>query len=215
MGSARLTLCTGILAAAVLAPAAHAAHAADAGPVSVTPASPAPGADVALRVRGCSGRQGTAVSPAFVSDARLTGGQGSLSGETRVRSSLKPGAYDVRVTCADYVISGRITVGDRGTGTVQGPGTVQGAGTGRGTGSDRGTGNDRQDGQSEKPGREPVDGASPFAPVRAGGGGTAHFATVATTESGPDTIQAVTGLGLAGTAAVAVGLRARRGRDPR
>ncbi|MER5545128.1 hypothetical protein ACWDBD_06335 [Streptomyces sp. NPDC001118] len=203
MGSARLTLCTGILAAAVLAPAAHAAHAADAGPVSVTPASPAPGADVALRVRGCSGRQGTAVSPAFVSDARLTGGQGSLSGETRVRSSLKPGAYDVRVTCADYVISGRITVGDRGTGTVQG------AGTGRGTGSDRG------DGQSEKPGREPVDGASPFAPVRAGGGGTAHFATVATTESGPDTVQAVTGLGLAGTAAVAVGLRARRGRDPR
>ncbi|OLZ69866.1 hypothetical protein AV521_16120 [Streptomyces sp. IMTB 2501] len=195
MGSVRLTLCTGILAAAVLAPAP--AHAADAGSVSVTPASPAPGADVGLRVRGCSGREGTAVSPAFVSDARLTGGQGSLSGETRVRSSLKPGAYDVKVTCADYVISGRITVGGRGTGT------------------DRGTGSERGNGQSEEPGREPVDGASPVAPVRAGGGGTAHFATVATTESGPDTVQAVTGLALAGIAAVAVGLRARRSRDPR
>ncbi|WP_369389456.1 hypothetical protein AB5J72_18935 [Streptomyces sp. CG1] len=188
MGSARLTLCTGILAAAVLAPAAHAA---DAGSVSVTPASPAPGADVGLRVRGCSGPQGTAVSPAFVSDARLTGGQGSLSGETRVRSSLKPGVYDVKVTCADYVISGRITVGDRGTGSERG------------------------NGQSQAPGREPAVGASPVAPVHAGGGGTAHFATVATTESGPDTVQAVTGLALAGIAAVAVGLRARRNRDPR
>ncbi|EST25585.1 hypothetical protein [Streptomyces roseochromogenus] len=225
MGSVRLTLCTGILAAAVLAPAP--AHAADTGSVSVTPAAPAPGTDVGLRVRGCYGRQGTAVSPAFVSDARLTGGQGSLSGETRVRSSLKPGAYDVKVTCADYVISGRITVGDRGTGagrgtgsdrgTVgdRGAGTDRGTGTDTGTGSARGTGAGRGSGQSAEPGRKPADGASPVAPVRAGGGGTAHFATVATTESGPDTVQAVTGLALAGIAVVAVGLRARRSRDPR
>ncbi|MER6069446.1 hypothetical protein ACFYZB_16420 [Streptomyces sp. NPDC001852] len=188
MGSLRLTLCTGILAAAAFAPAAHAA---DSGSVSVTPAAPAPGTDVSLRVHGCSGPQGTAVSAAFVTDARLTGAQGTLAGETRVRSSLKPGAYDIRITCADYVITGKITV------------------VGRGTAPDRGTA------QYADPGRPPAGAASPVAPVPAGGGGTAHFATVATTESGPDTAQTVTGLVLAGIAAVAVGLRARRGRGTR
>ncbi|KUN01393.1 hypothetical protein AQI95_31175 [Streptomyces yokosukanensis] len=197
MGSLRLTLCTGILAVAALASPAHAA---DTGSVSVTPASPAPGTDVALRVSGCSGSQGTAVSSAFVSDARLTGSQGSLSGETRVRSSLAPGAYDVRVTCADYVISGRITVAGKGTG---------------GTGATGATGSGRGSGQDGNAGREPGDDASPVAPVHAGGGGTAHFATVATTESGPDTARAVSGLALAGIAAVAVGLRARRSRNTR
>jgi hypothetical protein len=190
MGSLRLTLCTGILAVAALAPAARAA---DGGSVLVTPASPAPGTDVALRVRGCPGPQGTAVSNAFVSDARLTGGRDTLSGETRVRSSLKPGGYDVRITCADYVISGRITVADRRTGAGQ-----TAARPGR-----------------QEPGREPTGPASPVAPVPAGGGGTAHFATVATTESGPDTVQSVTGLVLAGIAAAAVGLRARRSRVTR
>ncbi|MEU9481066.1 hypothetical protein [Streptomyces sp. NPDC048191] len=189
MGSLRLTLCTGILAVAAFAPAAHAA---DEGSVSVTPASPAPGADVSVRVHGCPGKQGTAVSPAFVSEARLTGSQGALSGETRVRSSLRPGAYDVRVTCADYVISGRVTV-------------AQGAAS-----ADPGTG------RYEAPAREPGQAAaSPVAPVDAGGGGTAHFATVATTDSAPGTGQTVTGLALAGIAAVAVGLRARRDRGTR
>jgi hypothetical protein len=188
MGSLRLTVCTGILAATAFAPAAQAA---DAGSVSVTPASPAPGTDVSVRVRGCPGSQGTAVSDAFVSDARLTGGQDTLSGETRVRSTVQPGAYDVRVTCADYVITGRLTVTGPATGT--GPGTVP----------------------STLPGREPTDPPSPIAPVPAGGGGTAHFATVATTESGPDTVQTVTGLALAALAALAVALRARAGRRPR
>ncbi|ARP70397.1 hypothetical protein LK07_12095 [Streptomyces pluripotens] len=179
MGSLRLTLCTGILAAATFAPAAHAA---DGGSVSVTPASPAPGADVALRVRGCTGPQGTAVSAAFVADARLTGGQGTLAGETRVRSSLRPGAYDVKITCAEYVIKGRITVVEEGAARPLEPTGVP---------------------------------ASPVAPVHAGGGGTAHFATVAASGSGPGTAQAVTGLVLAGIAAVAVGLRARRSRGRR
>ncbi|MEU6772797.1 hypothetical protein [Streptomyces sp. NPDC046759] len=183
MGSLRLTLCTGILAVSVFAPAAHAA---DTGPVSVTPAAPAPGTDVSVRVRGCAGQQGTAVSAAFVTDARLTGSQGTLDGETRVRSSAAPGTYDVRITCGDYVINGRITV------------------TGRGAGQ-----------PDEQPGRQPADAASPVAPVPAGGGGTAHFATVATTESGPDTVQTVTGLALAGIAAAAVGLRTRRDRSDR
>ncbi|MEU3824485.1 hypothetical protein GT045_17305 [Streptomyces sp. SID486] len=188
MGSLRLTLCTATLAAAAVCAAAP-AHAADGGSVTVTPASPAPGTDVALRVGGCSGEQGTATSSAFVSDARLTGAegilnraQGVMSGETRVRTDLEPGAYTVKVTCSDRTITGALTVGG-----------TDGAGP-----------------------AEPVgpfgSSASPVAPVPAGGGGTAHFATVATSGSGPDTGQAVTGLALAGIAAVAVGLRARRSR---
>ncbi|GHD99410.1 hypothetical protein [Streptomyces alanosinicus] len=200
MGSLRLTLCTAVLAVTAFAPAAHAADP-DSGSVLVTPASPAPGTDVALRVKGCSGPRGTAVSGAFVSDALLTGSQGSLSGETRVRTSLKPGAYAVRITCADYVISGRITVAGDGSGAA---------------GETGGTGGDRGSGQGDRgSGREPGDAATPIAPVHAGGGGTAHFATVATTESGPDTVQEVSGLTLAGIAAAVVGLRARRRRKRR
>jgi hypothetical protein len=181
MGSLRLTLCTGMLAVTAFAPAAHAA---DAGSVSVTPAYPAPGSDVSLQVRGCSGQRGSAASAAFVSDAPLTG-QGTLSGETRVRSSLQPGVYDVRITCAGHLITGKVTVAGGGAG------------------------------QSEETGRQPTGNATPVAPVPAGGGGTAHFATVATSESEPDTVQAVTGLALAGIAAVAVGLSARRSRRTR
>ncbi|MFF7972765.1 hypothetical protein [Streptomyces sp. NPDC007905] len=181
MGSLRLTLCTGILAVAALTPAAYAAD--DGRGITVTPASPAPGDDVSLRVRGCTGAQATAASAAFVSDARLTGSQGSMGGETRVRSSLEPGAYGVRISCAGVVMTGTITVVDRSSGQSTGQDTA------------------------------PNTAASPVAPVHAGGGGTAHFATVATSGSGPDTVQAVTGLALAGIAAAAVGSRgARRSR---
>jgi hypothetical protein len=56
--------------------------------------------------------------------------------------------------------------------------------------------------------------ASPVAPVDAGGGGTAHFASVDAHADGPGTAHAVVGLVLAGLAAVAVGLRsARRSRE--
>ncbi|AKN69648.1 membrane protein [Streptomyces sp. PBH53] len=186
MGSLRLTLCTGMLAVATAAAVAPAAHAADGGVVSVTPASPAPGDDITLRVSGCTGEQGTAASAAFVADAQLTGAQGSLAGETRVRSALAPGAYTVKVSCAGSVRTGTITVTEAG-------------GAGR----------------PAEPVEPPADTPTPVAPVPAGGGGTAHFATVATSGSGPDTGQAVTGLALAGIAAVAVGLRARRSRRPR
>ncbi|MFF7964609.1 hypothetical protein ACFZC3_04510 [Streptomyces sp. NPDC007903] len=195
MGSLRLTLCSGIIAAAAFTPAV--AHAADGGGthgtggLTVSPAIPLPGTDVSLRVRGCTASQGTAVSSAFVSDARLTGGQGDLSGETRVRTSLKAGAYDVRITCADYSFTGRISVDESGQGT-------------------------RPDSDSG-----PDTGPSPVAPVHAGGGGTASgadtstlFATVAPTGSGPGAAQALTGLALAGCAAVTVGaLRSRRSRN--
>ncbi|MGW1001602.1 hypothetical protein [Streptomyces sp. NPDC002520] len=205
MGSLRLTLSTGILAVAALTPAAHAADGGtNEGGVTVSPASPAPGTDVSLRVRGCPGSQGTAVSDAFVSDARLTGAQGALGGDTRVRSSLEPGAYDVRVSCGGSSFTERMTVANRADGQ-----------------------SGRTPGQSSAD--EPDALSSPAAPVHAGGGGTApggpaaqddaaergaaQFATVATTGSGPDTAQGVTGLALAGCAAAAVGvLRARRSR---
>ncbi|MFI1362529.1 hypothetical protein [Streptomyces griseochromogenes] len=186
MGSLRLTVCTGLLVVSALTPVAHAAD--DGHGVSVTPASPAPGTDVTLRVRGCTGSQGTAASSAFVTDALLTGTQGTLSGETRVRSSVTPGAYDVKVTCAGFALTGTVTVVAKGSG---------------------------QSGRTDLFGRlfQPTASPSPVAPVQAGGGGTAHFATVAGSGSGPGTVQAVTGLALAGAAAAAVGLlRARRSR---
>ncbi|MDT0572837.1 hypothetical protein RM704_36175 [Streptomyces sp. DSM 3412] len=107
MGSVRVTLCAGAVVATALAAWAPSAHATDSGNVSgnvsVVPASPVPGTDIQVRARGCGGRTGTAASTAFVTDARLTQitgrTPGTLAGETRVRSSLDPGTYEVRVTC--------------------------------------------------------------------------------------------------------------------
>ncbi|TWV41849.1 hypothetical protein FRZ03_20835 [Streptomyces misionensis] len=176
------------MAFVALGPAAQAAHAADGGTLTAVPGAPAPGTDVTLRVSGCTGRQATAASRAFVSDARLTGAGGTLSGETRVGSSVGPGAYGVKVTCADRVVDGTITV------------VADGAAKGV---------------DASTRGRPGGALATPVAPVDAGGGATARFATVATSGSGPETAQALTGLALASVAAVAVGLRARRGRRPR
>ncbi|MCX4859968.1 hypothetical protein OG426_21240 [Streptomyces canus] len=171
MGSVRLTLCTAVLAVAAFAPAAQAA---DGGSVSVTPSSPAAGADLTLRVTGCAGRAATAASAAFVADARLTGADGSLAGETRVRSSIEPGPYDVKITCADFQVNGRITV-------VAAQGATATA------------------------------LATPVAPVNAGGGWTAtHLSAMEPQPTGPGTGQTVTGLVLAGVAAVAVVLRRSR-----
>ncbi|MET7390144.1 hypothetical protein ACFYPT_05610 [Streptomyces sp. NPDC005529] len=182
MRSVRLTLCAGAVVAAAFTPVAHAADAGPAG-VSVTPAGPAFGGDVQLRAMGCAGRTGTAVSDAFVSDARLTGpGGGGLVGETRVRTSLHPGSYPVEVDCDGH--SDRV----RGTVTVADPAASPAV----------------------------TAPASPVAPVHAGGGATAHFGSVDAREAGPGTRQAVTGLVLAGVAAVAVAVRsARRGQDGR
>ncbi|GAA3303532.1 hypothetical protein GCM10020295_52360 [Streptomyces cinereospinus] len=68
----------------------------------VSPATPVPGSDVRLRVTGCTGRTGAAASAAFVTDARLSGSDGTLTGETRIRSTLPPRQrYAVTVTCED------------------------------------------------------------------------------------------------------------------
>ena len=108
MGSLKITLCAG--AAVVLAALTPTAYAADGGGVSVTPASPAPGADVSLRISGCAGTTGTAASAAFVADAKLAGASGTLAGETRVRSTLEPGSYDVKITCGSLTVKGAIKV---------------------------------------------------------------------------------------------------------
>ncbi|MFJ9583854.1 hypothetical protein [Streptomyces acidicola] len=106
MGSVRVTFCSGaaVAVAAALTPGAACpvAYAADGG-ISVTPSPATPGSDIQLRAQGCSGRTGrtgTASSEAFVADAVLTTGRGGvLVGETRVRSSLRPGTYRVEVPC--------------------------------------------------------------------------------------------------------------------
>ncbi|MEV0225313.1 hypothetical protein [Streptomyces sp. NPDC050704] len=190
MGSLRLTLCAGAVVAAALTPA-PAAYAADGG-VSVTPASPAPGSDIELRVQGCTGMSGTAASEAFVADARLTARPDGLTGETRVRSTLDPGTYDVKVTCdgIEDKIKGTLTVVQK-NGQKQNPKptTTQSSPT------------------------SPTAPASPVAPVQAGGGGTARLAAVEARSEGPGTRHAVIGLVLAGVTAVAVAVRsARRGR---
>ncbi|MGK5695835.1 hypothetical protein ACSNOJ_23590 [Streptomyces sp. URMC 128] len=107
MGSLRVTVCTSVLVAAALTPAAYAA---DAGGVSVTPATPAPGSDVTLRVTGCAERTAVARSAAFVADARLTVTDGDLVGESRVRSTLGAGTYAVRIRCGDAERTGTLTV---------------------------------------------------------------------------------------------------------
>ncbi|EGX54630.1 hypothetical protein SZN_36974, partial [Streptomyces zinciresistens K42] len=178
MGSLRVTLCAlAALGAAAVGPAAHATD----GGVSVSPSSPRPGSDVALRVSGCPGRSGTAASTAFVSDAALTVGRDdTLGGDSRVRSTLRSGTYDVKVTCGDTSRTVALTVRrpDAAGAVRHGP--------------------------------QPSAPASPTAPVRAGGGGTTPLALVDARSAGPGTAHTVTGLVLVGVAATAVALRGAR-----
>ncbi len=263
MGSLRVTVCTGVLAAAALSPTAYAADTGEkgvrgrAGSVSVSPATPAPGTDVTLRVTGCPHRTAVAVSPAFVTDARLTVADAvrELTGESRVRSTLAAGTYTVRVPCGETERTGTFTV-RKGTadgrpaprppapgedGQQPGPASA-GQAPAPGTG-DRSlaTGTDGQpvtpgaDGQPLTPGtggppsvprggrsappdpgaegdepgsagHRPGAPASPVAPVRAGGGGAADLVAAEERGAGPGTAQGVTGLVLAGVAAVVVAL---------
>lgn len=209
MGSLRLTLCAGALCAlcagaVALTGPAPTAYAADSGDITVVPAEPAPGSDIRVHAEGCGGRSGTASSAAFVADAQLTqlGGKGGeLAGETRVRSTLAPGTYDVRVSCdgREEKAKGTITVGDGKPPTTKPSAT-------------------------EPAPHHPSVPASPVAPVRAGGGGAATPLAVDSTDpanstdarhTGPGAPHTVIGLVLAGVAAVAVVARSarRRGRD--
>ncbi|WP_406008726.1 hypothetical protein OG440_23350 [Streptomyces sp. NBC_00637] len=206
MGSLKITLCAGTaVVAAVLIPTAYASDEGSGnkgGSVSITPSRPAPGAEVTLKVSGCGGRTATAASDAFVADARLADVGGTLVGDTRVRSSIGAGTYDVRITCVDFKVKGHIEVVASSSAESSEPSEP----------SDLG---------SAEPYR-PSAPASPVAPVQAGGGGAAPPAPLAAAGEaeleghGPGAAQAVVGLVLAGVAAAAVvfrGVHRRRRAD--
>ncbi|MDG9714522.1 hypothetical protein [Streptomyces sp. DH10] len=268
MGSLRVTVCTSVLVAAALTPAAYAADAG--GVVSMTPATPAPGSDVTLRVTDCPERTAVARSAAFVADARLTVTDGELVGESRVRSTLDAGTHAVKVTCGETERTGTFTVrdgerrrsasgagsehaavsgtgtsgqppapwtGDRPPASVSGtggqppapgatgqppaPGTVGQPPMPEGGGQPSASGDDGQrpapGGDERRPAsRRPSAYPSPVAPVQAGGGGAADLVAAEDRGTGPGTAQGVTGLILAGVAAVVValgGVRRSRGTD--
>ncbi|QJT01950.1 hypothetical protein G9272_17860 [Streptomyces asoensis] len=207
MGSMKITLCAGIaVVAAVLVPTAYASGEGSGdkgGSVSITPSTPAPGAEVTLKVSGCGGRTATAASDAFVADAQLAdaqladaqlaGAAGTLVGDTRVRSSIGTGTYDVQITCVDFKVKGHIKV----------------VASSSAESSER---SESSDFESSEP-YGPSTPASPVAPVRAGGGGTAPLAPLAAVDEaqveghGPGTVQTVVGMVLAGVAAAAVAFR--------
>ena len=207
MGSLQLTLCAGAVVAGALTPLPASALPMDAFPmdtdVSVSPANPTPGSDIQVRARGCpTGTSGAAAtSQAFVADALLAGRTGELVGDTRIRSTLTPGTYDIKVTCGglghkadDAAEPGKtdeVDEVDEATGTL----TVV----------------------KKPPAPAPAAPSahqSPTAPVSAGGGATARLSSVEERAEGPGTPHTVVGLVLAGVAAVAVAVRSvrRRGR---
>ena len=237
MGSLRLTLCAGAVVAGALMPAAYAA---DAQGVVLTPAFPAPGSDVRLAVRGCPGTTGTADSDAFVAQARLVGGDGTLSGDTRVRSALSPGRYQVTVDCDGREIRDALTVAgptasapDNATpSTAVAPDNLAASApatppytptpyTAIGTTSPAPTTSPSAPSPLFRPSSPsspsspsfPSFPSSPVAPVHAGGGGTAGASSDDPRVAVPGLRHAVIGLVLAGVAGVVVVARgARRGR---
>ncbi|MFE5908317.1 hypothetical protein ACFQ6B_04475 [Streptomyces wedmorensis] len=180
----------------MLAPTAGSAYAHDGVKVTVTPSTASPGADVDVRVHGCKGTTGAAKSQAFVADAELTGrdgGKNPLFGDTTIRSGLEDGTYKVSVTCDGHDHPDVGTVQVRHHQPTHRP--------------------------THRPTHQPTHHATPVAPVRAGGGGTAAFAApaapgVAQTagDGGLGTPYTLLGLGMAAVAAVAVAFRSSRRR---
>lgn len=208
MGSLRLTLCAGAVVAVALTPAAYAAGAQG---VFLTPASPVPGTDVRLAVRGCSGTTGSAASDAFVAKALLVGKDGMLTGDTRVSSSAAPGMYSVTVGCDGRQVRGVLTVGSASgiPPAAASPGIPVPAAQASSPGTVPPTGGPANRSAPARPSAP----SSPVAPVPAGGGGTADTASDDARAAGPGTLQAVVGLVLAGVAAAVVVARSsRRGR---
>ncbi|MDQ0991092.1 hypothetical protein [Streptomyces sp. V3I7] len=234
MGSIRLTLCTGLLTAVALSPTA--ALAADGGGVSVPPSGPlAPvqGADVALWTDAfaaygdLTGQATEQTNQTAQTNQSNQADQSNKSNQPNKSNQSNPTDQQ-----SDH------DKGDDDSGRQSDHGDKQEQQSGRGDSSDHdqqssghGTSDEAADDQGDKsdqqssggrqPGTGPSDApskpsgaASPTAPVPAGGGGTAHLASEdAARSAGPGTAQTVTGLLLAGLAAVAVGLRtARRGR---
>ncbi|GGQ02357.1 hypothetical protein ACFFKE_28050 [Streptomyces mutabilis] len=186
MGSLKVTLCAGAAAAAVLAPIAPLASAAPA-------AHPADGGGVSV----------SPSSPAPGSDVRL-----------RVPDCTEKTAVAVS---AAFVSDAKLSPSSS-------DGALVGAGTVRST-MEAGAyvvrvecGQDAREGTVTVAERQrPAAPASPVAPVDAGGGGTARLAASDTRDEvrpePPGTAHTVTGLVLAGIAAVAVALRGVRSRS--
>ncbi|MGW6567405.1 hypothetical protein [Streptomyces sp. NPDC054975] len=180
----------------VLAPSAGTAFAGGDVKVTVTPSTVRPGADVDIRVQGCKGTTGAARSKAFVAEAELTGRDGGypLYGDTTIKSGLERGTYKVGVTC-----DGRE---HRDVGVVH----VE----------------KHKPEPTHDPTHKPTHHPSPYAPVKAGGGGAALGVPAApvapgvaqtTSENGLGTPYTLVGLGLAAIAAVAVAFRSARSRQ--
>lgn len=219
----------GVVAVLVLAPAAPAAYAADSVTVTVVPSKVAPGGEVEVLVSGCQGMTGAARSQGFVTLAALASRNGAgtqLFGGTTVKTSMKPGTYDVGITCdgREYLGSARVQVvhnqlteqPDEPTKQPDEPAKRRDRSTER---PDEPT--EKSDESSEKSDEpteksdESTDHSTPFAPVRAGGGGSADLAAdgpADPAEAGPGIPHAVIGLVLAGVAAVAVAFRSSRRR---
>jgi hypothetical protein len=264
----------GVAAVLVLAPAAAAAYAADSVKVTVVPSKVAPGGEVEVLVSGCQGMTGAARSQGFVAYAALASRNGAgtqLFGETTVKSSVKPGTYDIGITCdgREHPVSARVQVvqnqpteqphdstkrPDESTKQADEPAKRRDEPTKRADESTK-----RRDESSKRPDEsskradestkradestkradhpteqsyepteesdeeesdeeesyEQTDHSTPFAPVRAGGGGTAALAAdgpPAPADAGPGIPHTVIGLVLAGAAAVAVAFRSSRRR---
>ncbi|MFF3245014.1 hypothetical protein ACFYWY_15085 [Streptomyces sp. NPDC002870] len=271
MRSGWITLRTaGVAAVLVLAPAAPAAYAADSVRVTVVPAKVVPGGEVEVLVSGCQGMTGAARSQGFVTLAALASRNGAgtqLFGETTVKASVKPGTYDIGVTCdgREHPVSARVQVVQlapnqpserpdeppkgRDEPTKRSDESTKGRdeSTKRSDESTKGRDEptERSDESSKREDRpteksyeptedsyeddldkedsyayedessDPADDSMPYAPVRAGGGGSAALAAdgpADPADAGPGIPQAVIGLVLAGVAAVVVAFRSSRRR---
>jgi len=84
------------------------------GSVTVTPFATVPGSEVDLRVSGCKGKHGKAFSDAFEAPSALapSADQPTLTAQARIRSSVTPGDYGIKVTCdgEDGKVKGSVRV---------------------------------------------------------------------------------------------------------
>ncbi|UYQ62291.1 hypothetical protein [Streptomyces peucetius] len=200
----------GVAAVLVMTPAT-AAFAGSSVKATVSPAAIAPGGVVEIRVVGCRDRSGGAWSDAFAKEAALVakGEDGWLVGKAKVSPDAKPGSYGITVRCdmREHRGAGSVDV----TRHHSRPHQPDPAPTKTSRHDEPGAPHPPEPHPSA-----PQTHASPVAPVQAGGGGTAVLAapvsTVDADETGPSTSQTVTGLVLAGVAAIAVAVRSSRRR---
>ncbi|MGK5640559.1 hypothetical protein ACSNOK_19925 [Streptomyces sp. URMC 126] len=170
MVSVRSALCGALAAVAVGTAPAHALDdpvTTRTGTVEIVPVTAKPGSDVRIRVSGCAGERATAVSEAFVTEAKLTRDATGHLADATVRSTTTAGTYPVRVSCdgRDGHAEGQLTViPDAGAASL--PEAHDGRGPAAG-GPDGFAAQDHDHGV-------------PVAPVPAGGGGTAPVAASGT-----------------------------------